>query len=28
VLALFLMGVVLVLTGATSRFLRATGGAA
>ena len=26
VLALFLMGVVLVLTGATSRFLRATGG--
>jgi spermidine/putrescine transport system permease protein len=28
VLALFLMGVVLVLTGATSRFLRATGGGA
>jgi spermidine/putrescine transport system permease protein len=26
--ALFLMGVVLILTGATSRFLRATGGAA
>jgi spermidine/putrescine transport system permease protein len=26
VLALFLMGVVLILTGATSRFLRATGG--